>query len=190
MDMSFCYFELKQYDNALTQSKKAVELAPDNAAAWSNLGALYYMTDKPWDAIAAYKKALELDPNQPAAMINLGTLYLAQAGRLDEAIEALKKAQELDPNNAEVHYRLGIAYNKQGRHNVAIECLSRAVELNAKHCDAMNALGGIYVWFYKKDTTQTDFLKKGLQHWNASLEVNPQQAHIVALVSKWSKELK
>ena len=104
--------------------------------------------------------------------------------------EALKKAQELDPNNAEVHYRLGIAYNKQGRHNVAIECLSRAVELNAKHCDAMNALGGIYVWFYKKDTTQTDFLKKGLQHWNASLEVNPQQAHIVALVSKWSKELK
>ena len=28
--MSFCYFELKRYDKALVQSKKAVDLAPDN----------------------------------------------------------------------------------------------------------------------------------------------------------------
>jgi hypothetical protein len=52
----------------------------------------------------------------------------------------------------------------------------------------MNALGAIYVQFYSRDTNQADLLRRGIELWHLSLENNPHQPHIVALVKKWGEK--
>ncbi len=51
------------YAEAEKNLKKALELNPNLAAAYLNLGRLYEKQEKPADAQAAYQKAYELDPN-------------------------------------------------------------------------------------------------------------------------------
>ena len=94
--------------------RKAIELKPDYAKAWVNLGGL--MLAK-WDfqgCVEANQKAVSFDPKLVEAHYNqgLGHLYLKQA---EEMVACFNKVIELDPNSAGGHYHLAVGLLHLGK---------------------------------------------------------------------------
>lgn len=74
-------------DEALDDFSLAVQLAPDDAEAWSGLAGCQLRAYQSTQAERAYQRALSLEPDNPGALHGLGTLYLRQ-GRERQAEQA------------------------------------------------------------------------------------------------------
>lgn len=89
--------------------KKAIELDPQLAIAYTNLGNIRFRQGDEPAAEALYKKALELDERQPEAQYNLGYVML-ERGYASRAITYFEAAIKADPRFADAHFNLAMAY--------------------------------------------------------------------------------
>ncbi|MDD5134311.1 MAG: tetratricopeptide repeat protein, partial [Phycisphaerae bacterium] len=85
--------------------KQAIEIKPDYAKAYCNLGAAWHILGRYQDAIEAYKQAIRTKPDYAEAHYNLGTVYLA-AGNKTSAIEEYKILKALDAELAKKLFSL------------------------------------------------------------------------------------
>jgi serine/threonine-protein kinase len=65
-------------DSGITIARRAVDLAPDQAAPRLLLGAAYLYAERPFDAVFTLAGALELDPANPQVIGMLGYAYAVQ----------------------------------------------------------------------------------------------------------------
>ena len=104
-----CYGQAHQYDKAVENYKKAIELSPNDAALHNSLGNIYANMNKIPEAQAEFQKSADLDPaNAAKAYFNLGAV-LYNMGKMDEAADAFKKAIEKDPKYADAYALMGRA---------------------------------------------------------------------------------
>jgi tetratricopeptide (TPR) repeat protein len=96
---------------AIAAYVKVLELDPKHAAAYINLGTLYYNRQDYRLAEWHYRKAIEADPRYALAYFDLGNV-LDETGRVEEGIRAYKTALLLAPSYADAHYNLALAYEK------------------------------------------------------------------------------
>ena len=75
--------------------KKAINIKPDYADAYYNIGVLFQEVGKNNFAEEHYKKAIFLKPNYPEAHNNLGSI-LQELGSLKEAEISFKKSIKLN----------------------------------------------------------------------------------------------
>jgi len=85
------YAELNEYERAIEDFSKAIELNPALAEAYNNRGLAYAELNKYERAIEDYNKAIELNPNDAEAYANIGIVYL-KIRRYEEAARDLKRA--------------------------------------------------------------------------------------------------
>jgi tetratricopeptide (TPR) repeat protein len=98
-------------DEAILSYKKCVELDPAHAAAYINLGTLYYNRQDYELAERYYRKAIEVDLKYALAYFDLGNV-LDETGRLADGIRAYQSAIALAPTYADAHYNLALAFEK------------------------------------------------------------------------------
>ena len=67
-------FGEQQYDAALTLYRNLVELTPDSAQTYSNLGAALYYLGRKEEALHHFERAVEIDPNLETARAGLEAL--------------------------------------------------------------------------------------------------------------------
>ena len=84
-----------------------VERNPANAAAWIQLGHLYFDTDQHEKAIQAYEKSLELSPGNTNVITDLGIMY-RRSGNPKKAVQLFEKVIELDPKQENARFNMGI----------------------------------------------------------------------------------
>ncbi len=96
---------------AIDAYQKCVGLDPTHAAAYINLGTIYYNRHDFALAERFYRQAVEVDPRYALAYFDLGNV-LEETGRLSEAIRAYEAAVTLAPIYADAHYNLALAYEK------------------------------------------------------------------------------
>jgi tetratricopeptide (TPR) repeat protein len=96
---------------AIESYKKCVALDPTHAAAYINLGTLFYNRHDYTQAEVFYRKAIEVDPRYALAYFDLGNV-LDETGRLPDAIRAYESAISLAPTYADAHYNLALALEK------------------------------------------------------------------------------
>jgi tetratricopeptide (TPR) repeat protein len=96
---------------AIEAYKRCVELDPTHAAAYINLGTLYYNRQDYVLAERYYRQAIEVDPRYALAYFDLGNV-LDETGRLPDAIRAYQSAITLAPTYADAHYNLALALEK------------------------------------------------------------------------------
>lgn len=98
------YAKAKQYDKAVADYQKALELDPTNGGYLNNLGGIYGAMNKPDLAVQQYQKAAQVDPTNAARYYyNIGATE-TNAGKEDQAAAAFKKATEIDPNYADAYF--------------------------------------------------------------------------------------
>ena len=90
------YDELKQYDLAIADWSKMIELFPDDAQGYNNRGISYTSVKKYDLAIADYLKILELRPDYAYGYNNLAFVYLLQKSK-ELAQQNAEKSKELMP---------------------------------------------------------------------------------------------
>jgi tetratricopeptide (TPR) repeat protein len=107
------YMDLKNYNEAIENARRATTIDPKHFEARMILGEAYFRKSFFKKAKESYEKAREIDARSFAVQNNLGiTNY--NLGNYDQAIANLKQALILSPNNAGVHYSLGMVYGAKG----------------------------------------------------------------------------
>ena len=85
-------------EQALTLTKQAVALKPDNGYYIDSLGWAFYKAGQVNEALTEIKRAVALVGDDPVIYEHLGEIYLKQQ-KLSEAKEAWLHSLELDPSN-------------------------------------------------------------------------------------------
>ena len=124
--------ERRNAEGAVAHLEKAVELAPDYADAWNDLGVLANQRRDFPRAETYFREALGAAPDAFTPLVNLGGVLLAQH-KLEEAVRLNLRAVALRPDDALANAQLGLCYfhlNQQGR---ALQYLLEAKRLDPGH---------------------------------------------------------
>jgi tetratricopeptide (TPR) repeat protein len=179
-------FMLGHAPEALTEVKRATELAPNDPDARYYLGRLYFSADNAPAALEAYKQTIALDPSSVRAHTQLGQTYEALGLRAD-AETAYRHAIELEKDQPKKSgwpdYDLGVLCLDDGRTADAIECFRHALQWNPKFPEAEVKLA---VALSKKEPVPEAF---SLLHEALSLDPKNAEAHyrLALLLSKSGK---
>ena len=137
----------------MTCFRQALELKPNYAEAYSNLGNALQAQGILDEAIAAYRRALDVNHDYAEAHSNLGTAVQDQ-GNLDEAIVSYRRALDLKRDYAEAHLNLGAALQAQGKLDDAVASYHRALEVKPGFGEAYSNL--LFTLQYRAGSTLSE----------------------------------
>jgi tetratricopeptide (TPR) repeat protein len=140
-------YDAHHYDNAILQFQKAIQLAPDMAQAYDNLGLCYYRQNQNQRAVANFQKAIDLNvkSGHPDAWPYLNLAITERSlNQRSEAEAHLREAVRLDPNLALAHFQLGNILEDTGRTDEAIREFQAAARLDPAYAEPHYALARIY----------------------------------------------
>lgn len=106
----------------------ALELTPEDADLYDNLGNTYQMLSRPLDALPYHQRAVILRPGSAVSHLNHGNA-LFMLGDLDGAMQAYQMATRLDPGDAGSWASLGVALQRLGWVEEAATAWRRAQQL-------------------------------------------------------------
>jgi tetratricopeptide (TPR) repeat protein len=130
---------------AAAHLRQAIEIAPQFAAAWNQLGTIAYQTQRYREAETNFQKALEVDPQAFEPLVNLGGVLL-NLERPREALAYNLRAVSRRPNNALANSQLGLTYMELKDLDRAEKYLKLAVHLDPAHFSHPQLpLAGIYL---------------------------------------------
>ena len=116
----------KNREHAEQDYLRALEINPNQAETYNNLGALYMDMNLNGDAIANFSEAIALKPNYFQAILNRATAY----GKTKDYLGALldyDRAADLRPHDTALLYNRGLTYMEFGKYESALNDLSQAI---------------------------------------------------------------
>jgi tetratricopeptide (TPR) repeat protein len=117
---------MKNYDGALIEYKKAVEMAPQKSGTHYLLGNAYWSLSM-WNAAnEQFRAELSNDPANCLAQWKMGNIVLEQRGNPEEALADVEKALNICPNLMAARVDRGRALMKLDRHAEAVKDLEMA----------------------------------------------------------------
>ena len=163
-------------DLGLRHAKRALEIDPDFAAAWSALADCHILratrgmappAEAAAEATAAARRALELDPSLADAHVSIGVVQM-HTGDMHGCIRSLKHAIELNPALALAHNMLARALSTFERHDEALVAALRSVSLDPLAVMLHTILGDVY-YFARQ-------YEKAVLSYRMSIELDPRFA--------------
>lgn len=133
-------FQTGRNSLAMERLRRAVLLAPNNAAVHSNFGAVCRSSGLLDEALAAFRRALQLDPNFPDIHYNIGVVLSAQS-RFYEAIDSYGQALHIAPGHMQALSNLGAALAEVGRYDQAVSVFRQAIATQPDDAKAHRNLG-------------------------------------------------
>ena len=94
---------------AFNITKRAADVAPENAAAFHNIGKIYHEVQKDAEADEYFRKAVKIKPSFAASLEGLGMSALHRAD-WDECISYSNRALAEDPDSVDARVNRGMAY--------------------------------------------------------------------------------
>lgn len=132
---------MKNYDGALVEYKKAVELAPDLASAHFSLGNAYWALARWKDAAREFEIVVSSDPGNCSAHWKIGNAILEQHESPEEALAALNRALEICPKLAQGHVDRAKALMRLDKNEDAVKDLQLAEKTNPEEPNIHFLLG-------------------------------------------------
>ncbi len=135
-------------DKALEQANQVLQADPEHQGALWVAGVALVRLDRPEEAIEPLETFVDLRKDQPMANVDtvleaayyyLGTSFLA-LDRPEEAAAAQEKALLIVPHDADALYQAGLAYQAQGKHELALERLHGAVRFVPNFTEVYSAM--------------------------------------------------
>ena len=144
--MGVAYFNLDEYEPAIQSLKEALLIDRTDADAWYMLGSAYRHSGNFQAAIESFQQAVRFVPDFKEAYQGLTLCYEATghtelalyakamvdycSGLTDKAVSQLEQVVAVNQNIAEAYLGLGLAYEKKGEIEKAIDAYEQASYLN------------------------------------------------------------
>jgi serine/threonine-protein kinase len=137
-------------DTSISLFKRAIELDPHFALAYSGLGKAYwrkYKLTKDSELLekarSSCSRAVEISDNLASVHVMLGIIY-GEAGKNEDAIQEFKQALLLDPVNFGALHQLAKVYENIERLEKAEEIYKEAIKLKPSYWYGYSQLGYFY----------------------------------------------
>ena len=127
----FAHTRFKEYDLAIADYNRAIELSPDYARAYASRGSAYRSLREYDLAIADYNRALEIWPNYAWVYTGRGRTYSYRKEYI-QSINDLNRAIEIEPNYAWAYFVRGFTHLWLKDSVQAREDFIQSLELNPK----------------------------------------------------------
>jgi len=129
---------------AIEKYRAMIKLAPHLAAAYNNLGMLYFNEHDYTHAAEVLERGLELQPDMPSASAMLGMSYF-QLGMNEKAEPFLRAALHASPTDDNVEMILAHILINLRKYDEAASYLNNFLERNPKSQEAWYLLGKTYL---------------------------------------------
>ena len=148
----------RKYKLAIAALQQAIDIKPDNARYYQELGDILTQNNKLDEAEQVYKHAIKISPNWDNFYHLLGNV-LIKKNNLTAAILAFKQAAILSPNCAKYYYALGDALVKLNKLNEAQKCFNKAIYLDPANASYYHGLGNVFAKADQLDLAKTSYKK-------------------------------
>lgn len=162
-DLALSLQEKKDYENAIANYTRAIELNSQTAEAYVNRGAAYESMGNLDLALQDFNTALALEPKSEAYN-NRANVHFKKRD-YDRAAQDYSKALELGPGNAGAHLYRGHALKNMGLHDHAIRDYSEALILDPDNADAYTSIGTIH--------SQRGDHDSAIKNYDQALKIDP-----------------
>ena len=129
VQMGICYWELGRSQEAMATFEKAIQLYPNYALSYYDLGITLERMGKRDEAKKQYQMAINKDPYYFNAYVNLG-LLLAETKDYEEALKMFKSAIRIKPDDFPIYYNIATVYARMGKPKDAVPLLRAYLERN------------------------------------------------------------
>jgi tetratricopeptide (TPR) repeat protein len=121
-------FRESNYEQAIKEYEKAVEITPSDGQAQASLGVLYELQGRQEEAEEALKAAEDALGDRLEFLLTLAQTYMT-AGEYDTALQKANEAIELNPDSARAYLIRGSVYENTEQRAKAIEDFQRSADL-------------------------------------------------------------
>jgi tetratricopeptide (TPR) repeat protein len=157
--LAYSHEELKQYDKAIFNYSKVIELDPNGVSAYNNIAILYNKEFKDYDkALEYYDKAIEINLTYSIGYTNRALFY-EEIKEYDKAIKDYTKAIELEPKNANYYYFRGGFYRDNGNYLKARIDYQKAITIDSLNFKYHLAISIVYNELEQNDKALASSLK-------------------------------
>jgi len=163
------YAAVGQTSQAISELKRALEIAPNSDEAYRRLGRVYRSAGQKDEAIKALQKAVEINPYYWGNQSDLGAAYI-DFGNYDGAVKQFQIVTQLEPQNAAGYDNLGSVYSRMGRYEESVTAYQKALQLQPYAATYSN-LGTSF--FYLKR------YRESVQMFQKAVEMSPGDETIV-----------
>ena len=177
----------RQYDQAIIEFTKAIEIDPKDIPAIENRAYMYLALQKNAEAVADFTQVIELAPGQTTSYLGRGQAE-TNLKQFEPALTDLSKAIELKPDDPNAYRFRGFANIGKADWNAAIADYDKAIEMNPQDEQA-------YVWraFAKRSLRN---YQDALVDYTKAIEINPNDAdafdkrgYCYSLIDQWQKAI-
>jgi len=168
------YFLKGDYQQAIANYKKALQVDPGYGEVYVNLGAAYQSRGQSQAAITAYKQALKINPRQTAAHFNLGSLY-ESLRQYPQAAASYRQTINLNPKDSEACLALGNLYKKIGSWEKARKFFTQTISLDPTSSQAYFNLATLLTNM-GSSTNNSQLLSEAIQVYQKLLQIKPEFA--------------
>ncbi|MCA1787549.1 MAG: tetratricopeptide repeat protein, partial [Desulfobacteraceae bacterium] len=157
-------YHLEQYDVAIKEYKKGLELEPKNINLMNSLGVCFGVTGELEKAKQLFQSAMDINPKEIMVIYNLGLIHQI-LGDMDKSVFFLRKAHGIDSSIFEVELLLGHLLFKTKKSDQALLHLESASRMNPKSSMAFRIMGEILL--------ERQDLDKAGAAFNCAVKLNP-----------------
>ena len=144
-ELARIYYKKNNIEKAAEAFEKLIELVPNDAWAYSNLGNIYlYHLDDLEKAHKYYELAVETDPYYSWGLYNFACVKVL-FNDFESAIKLYHRACELSPANELFQLALAHTYYRIGKVDKTIELFENILAKNENNPEVLFCLGKIYL---------------------------------------------
>ena len=172
-----------QIKEAISHWERAIEILPEGASPYRNLGIVYSRIYKDYDtAIYYFNKTLELEPDDPMTFFNLGMTYEGK-GEYNRAIDFLQKSLDIDSTSVNTRSRMANIYYGLGEFREAIELNQDIMRISPAEALPYVNIGNYFI--FQKDTLT------GITYYEKAVELGapPDAAQFLSKYYKMKGDL-
>lgn len=187
IELANCYLQMGQPQRAEQYYRRAVEIDPNSAEAYQNLAVAQEAAGQLDQAIRSYLDSIEQNPIETNIMLNLASCYTRQ-GKTHSAQQVLERAVMINDKNAAAHRQLAYSLFVQKQYDRSENEYRKAIEIGSDS-QAHAGIGVVMMMRYigQKEPRDEALRGRALQHWQRSLELDPNQPKLAALMAKYSQ---
>ena len=147
--MGTTFLTINDYEKALKEFKRAVDLNPKLPSVNSFYGQTLTRMGDTQEAMAAFRRELEINPNDFDSCLQMGIL-LKQDQKLDEARDYFRRALTVRPSEPNARFYIASIDVAQGKLNEALPALEQIVKDAADFVAAHVVLATVYYRMKRK----------------------------------------